>query len=201
MNPTPSATSSRSSSLAAEWDSGHPISGSLRPGCANPTFPRVTRPPPPPRDAVLTYDREWARRVKIAGCDTGEAGPMRVLLVEDDELLRSLTARILRGLGHDVMEARGTRAALELLKSQDTPVDVLFTDVKLGGSSDGIDLARRAIDLVASLRVLLTSGDPSSFRTSLLPGDRVRLLPKPYRKDQIREAFEALIQAAPSGHQ
>lgn len=126
---------------------------------------------------------------------------MRVLLVEDDELLRSLTSRILRGLGHEVVAAPGTRAALELMTGPDTSVDVLFTDIKLGGSTDGVELARQALDMVPSLRVLLTSGDLSSFRTGVLPADRVRLLPKPYRKDQIREALEDLAQLAPPGPQ
>ena len=117
---------------------------------------------------------------------------MRVLLVEDDEMLRSLTARILRGLGYEVVDAAGTRSALELLAGSAERVDVLFTDIKLGGNTDGIELARQAIEIAPSLRVLLTSGDPSSFRTGVLPEDRVRLLPKPYRKDQIREALENL---------
>ena len=121
---------------------------------------------------------------------------MRVLLVEDDELLRSLTSRILRGLGHQVVEAAGTRSALELIAGSPESVDVLFTDIKLGGGTDGVELARRAFDIVPGLAVLLTSGDPSTFRANVVPADRVRLLPKPYRKDQIRQALEAF---APPG--
>lgn len=122
---------------------------------------------------------------------------MRVLLVEDDEILRSLTSRILRGLGHDVVEVAGSQSALEAVASATAPVDVLFTDIRLGGT-DGIELARRVFALVPGLRVLLTSGDPSSFRNSVLPADRVRLLPKPYRKDQIREALEAFVEPGTS---
>lgn len=116
---------------------------------------------------------------------------MRILLVEDDELLRALTTRILRGLGHEVAEAAGARTALELLRGPEV-VDVLFTDIRLGGSSDGIELARGALEIAPALRVLLTSGDPSSFQNSVLPEDRVRLLPKPYRKDDIRRLLEGL---------
>ena len=123
---------------------------------------------------------------------------MRVLLVEDDELVRGLTSLILRGLGHEVVEAGSARAALELVAASDQPADVLFTDVRLGGGIDGIELARQSQAQMPALGIVLTSGDPSSLRTAGLRADRVQVIAKPYRKDQIKSAMDAL---APSdGH-
>lgn len=120
---------------------------------------------------------------------------MRVLLVEDNELLRGLTVRILRGLGHDVLEANDAPSALALAAS-DAPIDVLFTDVRLGGGADGVELALEVLTQAPQLRVLLTSGDPASLIGHLLPADRVCALPKPYRKEQVRAALAAV--GAPS---
>lgn len=118
---------------------------------------------------------------------------MRVLLVEDDELLRGLTARILKGLGHEVLEASDSAGALAQIGPPADPVDLLFTDVKLGGDADGVDLARRALSLIPHLRVVLSSGDPSSFKTADLPRSRTQTLAKPYRKEQLRQALDALV--------
>lgn len=118
---------------------------------------------------------------------------MRVLLVEDDELLRALTSRILKGMGHDVIEATDSAGALAQIGPPAEFVDVLFTDVKLGGDADGVDLARRALSVIPHLRVVLSSGDPSSFKATDLPRSRVQTLAKPYRKEQLRQALDALV--------
>ncbi len=121
---------------------------------------------------------------------------LHVLLVEDDDLLRGLTARIVRSLGHEVYEVGNGPAAMSAL-SGDTGFDVVFTDVKLGGAFDGMELARRALEASGRLRVVLTSGDPSTFRTSDGLGPRVVTLAKPYRKDQIKGLLEAMAESSP----
>jgi len=114
---------------------------------------------------------------------------LRVLLVEDDGLLRGLTARIVRSLGHDVVDVDDGQAAIEHLAT-DSTIDVLFTDAKLGGALDGVELARQGLILAPDLRVVLTSGDPGLLRLDADIEDRVCTLAKPYRKEEVQALLD-----------
>lgn len=121
---------------------------------------------------------------------------LHVLLVEDDALLRGLTARIVRGLGHDVYEVGDSAAALDALDA-DHSFDLVLTDVKLGGGLDGLALARRVLAMSDHVRVVLTSGDPSVFGASDSLGPRVATLAKPFRRDEVREVLEVTAARTP----
>ncbi len=97
-----------------------------------------------------------------------------VLLVEDDEMIRSNTAEVLEEAGCVVVEAGSAEEALTGL--QTTPVDVLITDVNLPGAS-GRELAERARSLRPNAIVIYATGDPSA-----VAGDADSIvLAKPYR--------------------
>ena len=79
-----------------------------------------------------------------------------ILLVEDDEPLRQLVARVLRNAGYSVLEAADGEDALHCSASHDR-IDLLVTDVvmpRLGG----VELARRLCALDADMRVMYMSG-------------------------------------------
>lgn len=82
---------------------------------------------------------------------------MRILCVDDDRLVLGLTAELLRGMGHDVIEARSGRAATEAL-SETTPIDLMITDIHMPGGLGGIELAEYARRLRPDLRVVYFSG-------------------------------------------
>ena len=85
------------------------------------------------------------------GTPTREIEPrsLRVLLVEDDAMIRMSTTDMLATLGHKVEEAASAHGALELLENG--TFDVLLTDVGLPGMS-GSELADQAIKGAASAR-------------------------------------------------
>jgi DNA-binding NtrC family response regulator len=115
---------------------------------------------------------------------------MRILLLEDDDLLRSLSMRTLTTLGHEVLEASTTVEAQRWLDARDSGVDLLFADARLGGGpSEGIEFAQLALATHSSLRVVLTSGDPAGITAAMLKDPRIRALAKPYRKDQLAETL------------
>ena len=80
-----------------------------------------------------------------------------VLVVEDDEDVRTNTVMMVEELGYAVLEAADGEAALRVLKSQPA-VRLLFTDVGLPGGLNGRQLADRARELRPDLVVLFTSG-------------------------------------------
>ncbi|MET0984209.1 MAG: PAS domain-containing protein [Steroidobacteraceae bacterium] len=122
-------------------------------------------------------------------------GRKSILAVEDDAYVREYTVNALRELGHDVVAAANGTEALRIL-SQDTPFDVLFTDVVLPGGLNGRDLARMAQQRRNGLKVLFTTG---YARHSFDTGDHaLSVLPKPFTVPQIGARIAALFDAAES---
>ena len=85
---------------------------------------------------------------------TGTEG---VLLAEDEETIRRLVGEVLARSGYKVFAASNGDEALRLLEEHGAEIDLLLTDVVMPGMS-GPDLARAALELKPSLRILFTSG-------------------------------------------
>lgn len=108
----------------------------------------------------------------------GTAARLRILYVEDDELVRISTAELLRTFGLTIHEAEDEAQALRLLGEE--PVDVLLTDVGLAGRS-GVELAIEACRYRPHLPVIFLSG----YDLVLTPAQQAALpeatsLRKPY---------------------
>lgn len=96
---------------------------------------------------------------------------MRILCVDDDRLVLGLTAELLRGLGHDVIEAGSGRAAAEVL-GLPAAIDLMITDIHMPGGLGGIELAAHARQVRPDLRIVYFSGSeldiPSDIGGTLL---------------------------------
>jgi signal transduction histidine kinase/CheY-like chemotaxis protein len=87
-----------------------------------------------------------------------DAGPRaRVLVVEDDEQIRGITAETLRDAGFHATVAQDGQEAMTLLARRE-PVDLLFSDIVMPGGMTGTELAQAARRLRPGLPVLLTTG-------------------------------------------
>src|SRR5690606_35026453 len=85
-----------------------------------------------------------------------QRGRATVLLVEDNEPVRTIAARILREAGHDVVEASMPSEARQFAESGQH-FDLLLSDIRMPETS-GIDLARLLRQHAPDLRVLFMSG-------------------------------------------
>ena len=103
-----------------------------------------------------------------------------ILVVEDDELVRSTTCEMLRTLGHEVLEAPDAPTALDMLASNS--VDTLLTDVGLPRVS-GTVLAREARAKLANLRIIIVTGDAGAAQDAREIG--ATLLTKPYQSADL----------------
>jgi PAS domain S-box-containing protein len=135
-----------------------------------------------------------------SGLEGVAGGDEAVLVVEDDVQLRQATVRQLAELGYRVLEAEHAAAALAILSGEH--VDLLFTDVVMPESMDGIDLASHAISLRPGLKVLLTSGFPGVRGADQRMVDcPFPMLAKPSRRDElarmVREVLDAAGEPAP----
>jgi CheY-like chemotaxis protein len=79
-------------------------------------------------------------------------------VVEDESLVRVTIVDYLIDHGCDVIEAGSGEDAVALIDGHDQQFDVLFTDIRLGGSLTGWDVAEIFRDRFPNIRVLYTSG-------------------------------------------
>jgi CheY-like chemotaxis protein len=118
---------------------------------------------------------------------------LRVLLVEDEGLIRLLTAEVLHEEGFEVMEAWNGVEAIRLLDGPDG-FDVLFTDVRMPGPLDGIDVAEHARRLDPSIPILVVSGYAVDLRKRLSALEPAAVfLSKPYNMTEIVDALRRLL--------
>ncbi|WP_051609177.1 PAS domain S-box protein [Fodinicurvata fenggangensis] len=122
----------------------------------------------------------------------GSQGTGKILLVEDDALVRSHVSDQLSMLGYQVVACENGPAALEALQRQQC-VDLLFTDIVMPDGMDGRELAEAAQRLCPDLPVLFTSGYSEELARRDNQDKTVHLLAKPYKRaDLARKLCEAL---------
>lgn len=112
-----------------------------------------------------------------------------VLIVEDEPLIRFATLDALEGVGHQVLEAGTADEAMVLFRNH-AGIDVLFTDVDMPGSMDGLQLARRLRAIRPQIALIITSG-VVNLDPMLLPANTI-FLPKPYKYEALLEAIYEL---------
>jgi CheY-like chemotaxis protein len=105
-----------------------------------------------------------------------------VLVVEDDALLRMHAAELIEEAGFRVVEAESADEAIRLLESR-TDIGIIFTDIDMPGSMNGLKLAHAVASRWPPIRIVATSGH-FQIRAGDLP-DGGRFIPKPYRSNQI----------------
>jgi CheY-like chemotaxis protein len=115
-----------------------------------------------------------------------------VLVVEDEDRVRTMAVGALEGLGYEVIEAASASEALEIV-SQGRPVTLLFTDIVMPEMSGG-DLAVLARARAPNLKILFTTGyAPDDNRHMHIEGVDSRPLHKPYSLDQLSRRIRAAI--------
>ncbi|OSQ32372.1 PAS domain-containing sensor histidine kinase [Thalassospira sp. MCCC 1A03138] len=120
-------------------------------------------------------------------------GTGAILLVEDEDAVRTFGARALRGKGYDVLEANNGDNALEVLAKTDKTIDLVISDVVMPGI-DGPTLIRMLREKRPDLRVIFISGyAEDTYRDELDEENGVHFLPKPFSlKDLATKVKEVL---------
>lgn len=122
-----------------------------------------------------------------------KGGSERILLVEDDDMVRLYTLTSLRNLGYQVVDCSDGKEALDLLLTGES-FDLLFTDVVLPGGISGKQVAERALALLPELKVLYMSGYTENAIVHHGRLDRgVSLLSKPFRLSTLAEKLRSVL--------
>jgi CheY-like chemotaxis protein len=120
-------------------------------------------------------------------------GTPTVLVVEDEALIRMDIADCLVDAGFRVLEAADAAQAISILEQRDD-VRLVFTDVDMPGSMDGLRLAAYVRDRWPPIKLIVTSGYIPVRETELPSGGR--FFGKPYQGAQIARAVAEMISAA-----
>lgn len=98
-----------------------------------------------------------------------------VLIVEDEVLIREIVKDELEAEGYEVLVASDADVAIKILESRED-VHLIFTDVNMPGSMDGVRLAAAVRDRWPPVHIILTSG---KARPLTIPANAL-FIPKPY---------------------
>ena len=117
-----------------------------------------------------------------------------VLIVEDDLDLRRLTTTLLEDEQLETIECESAEAALAIMLMRGRDIAMIFADVRLPGTMDGIDLAWEVRLRWPLLPMVLTSGHPCERAGDLPPG--VGFMPKPWQPINVLIAAEKALASA-----
>ena len=112
---------------------------------------------------------------------------MVILVVEDEGLINLTVSEDLRRAGHMVISAYSADQAIAILESRND-IRLVFTDVDMPGSMDGLRLAAAVRDRWPPVQIVITSGKHPE--TSLPEG--MPFVPKPYRLEELLRTLETL---------
>ena len=133
------------------------------------------------------------QRINEAPLQTA-AGRATILLVDDEDLVRTGTADMLRDLGYEVLCAASGSEALSLLRREGADIDLLVTDYLMPGM-DGVELAAEAAAFASGLKVLLITGY-STIASG--PGAVLPRLAKPFRQAELAARVAELLRGGPT---
>ena len=121
-----------------------------------------------------------------------EAKRAVILIVEDELLIRLHAVDIIEEAGFDVVEAASADEAISILERR-MDIAVVFTDIQMPGSMDGLKLAAAVRDRWPPIMIVATSGHVKLGIDDLPEGSR--FLPKPYSPAEITKTLHQLVAA------
>jgi PAS domain S-box-containing protein len=123
---------------------------------------------------------------------TAKIPTCRVLLVEDDAAVATLTADMLRELGFQVLHVSSAQEGLSALAAQRHSIGLVLSDVMMPGGKDGLSFARELRDSRVEVPVVLVSGYAEAVRQEA-EKEGIALLAKPYRVDDLGRLLSAVL--------
>jgi len=120
-----------------------------------------------------------------------------ILVVDDEDLVRKMIARMLQPMGYDILHAANGTEALTICEQWKGAIHLMVTDVTMPGMN-GIDLVDCATERWPSIKILFITGFATDAairrRTSNHP-----LLRKPFTRDQLAGQVQKLLNRSTTG--
>ncbi|MBY5458933.1 response regulator [Rhizobium beringeri] len=117
-------------------------------------------------------------------------GKAVVLVVEDSTIIRMSAVDLVFSAGYEALEACDADEAIRILESRND-IDLVFTDVQMPGTMDGIKLSHYIRDRWPPVRLIVASGEAILEESNLPTGSR--FFSKPYDNHAITDAMAHLL--------
>jgi two-component system cell cycle sensor histidine kinase/response regulator CckA len=122
-------------------------------------------------------------------------GTGTILLVEDEEAVRSFAARALEGRGYTVLQAGTGAEALEVLSAHDGDIDLVVSDVVMP-EMDGPTLLTKLRETLPDIKIIFISGyAEEAFKNNLDGDENFAFLPKPFSLKQLALAVKESLES------
>jgi DNA-binding NtrC family response regulator len=127
---------------------------------------------------------------------SAERGPYRILVVEDEQLMRSIIVQLLRSDGYEVIEANTAAGALDIFERE--KIDLAILDLNLSGGGSGLDLLGRIRDLDPEVMgIIVTAYASVESAVEALRKGAYDYITKPFANDHLKAVVRnALSQKA-----
>ncbi|MEO4000646.1 response regulator [Mesorhizobium sp. CAU 1732] len=117
----------------------------------------------------------------------------RILIVEDDDSVRTFTARAIAAAGHEVETAEDGDLGLSSIREANGQYDLVLSDIRMP-AMDGIEMAKRAASEFPGIRILLMTGYAEQReRAADLADIIVDVVPKPFSLVEIRNKVQQAL--------
>ncbi len=123
------------------------------------------------------------KEVSAANSKTQHSQGQTVLVVDDSADVAEVTSSLFEHLGYDTIYRDSAEAALKLLE-EGTKIDLVFSDIVMPGTIDGVGLAREIRSRYPNLPVVLTTGYSDAAKAA---PSNLRILRKPFDTDTLRD--------------
>jgi len=118
----------------------------------------------------------------------------RILIVEDDDSVRTFTARAIAAAGHEVEVAEDGDLGLSQIREAEGSYDLILSDIRMP-AMDGIEMAKRAASEFPGLKILLMTGYAEQReRAADLQQVIIDVVPKPFTLLEIRNKVQLALQ-------
>jgi two-component system cell cycle response regulator CpdR len=118
----------------------------------------------------------------------------RILIAEDDTGMRQFLAAALKRAGHETEACADGMEALDLIRSSETPFDLLLADIVMPGM-DGIELSQKATALHPTMKVMFITGFAGVALEA--KAEQRPVMSKPFHLKELVDQVESLLAAAP----
>jgi two-component system cell cycle sensor histidine kinase/response regulator CckA len=143
-----------------------------------------------PADVKEAEEAKAAEAVPEASDLTGKG---TILLVEDEDAVRTFAARALATRGYDVLQAESGEAALAIVEAHDGVIDLIVSDVVMP-NMDGPTLIKELAGKLPGVKIIFVSGyAEDAFAKSLDPDQAFHFLPKPFSLKQLAKAVKDVM--------
>src|SRR5579863_2675645 len=122
-----------------------------------------------------------------------QSGPFRVLVVEDEELMRAIIVQLLRREGYEIFEASAADAALQIFERE--KIDLAVLDLNLSGGSSGLDLLGKMHELDSEVMgVIVTAYASIESAVEALRQGAYDYITKPFANDHLKAVVRKALE-------